>query len=99
MEKISKTISILIFTILLLVVGTVIWSFFDPYAQVLLLPLGFLSVYYLLLFSFVKLIGSKTSKPWKYLILFMIIVPLLSFAYGYNTFIRFSITVLNTFTE
>ncbi|WP_177761679.1 hypothetical protein [Flavobacterium sp. I3-2] len=99
MEKISKTISILIFTILLLVVGTVIWSFFDPYAQVLLLPLGFLSVYYLLLFSFVKLLSGKTSKPWKYLILFMIIVPLLSFAYGYNTFIRFSITVLNTFTE
>lgn len=99
MEKISKTISILIFTILLLVVGTVIWSFFDPYAQVLLLPLGFLSVYYLLLFSFVKLIGQKTSKAWKYLIIIMIVVPLLSFAYGYNTFIRFSITVLNTFTE
>ena len=99
MEKISKTISILIFTILLLVVGVVIWSFFDPYAQVLLLPLGFLSLYYLLLFSFVKLIGAKTSKPWRYLILFMIVVPLLSFAYGYNTFIRFSITLLNAFTE
>ena len=96
MEKISKTISILIFTILLLVVGVVIWSFFDPYAQVLLLPLGFLSLYYLLLFSFLKLIGNKTSKLWRYLILFMVVVPLLSFAYGYNTFIRFSIEVLNS---
>jgi len=99
MEKISKTISILIFTILLVIAGAVIWSFFNPYAQVLLLPLGFLSVYYLLLYSFVKLIGNKTSKPWKYLILFMIVFPLLSFAYGYNTFIRFSITLLNAFTE
>lgn len=98
MEKISKIISILLFTILLIIIGTVVWSFFNPFAQVLLLPLAILSVYYLLLFSFVKLINHKTFKPWKYLIIFMVVVPILSVAYGYDAFIRFSITVLNFFT-
>jgi len=99
MEKITKIISILIFTILILIVGTVIWSFFNPYAQILLLPLGLLSVYFLLLISFTKLLKTKDTKFWKYLILVMIVIPIIAFAFGYETFIRFSTLIIEQFSR
>lgn len=95
MEKITKILSILIFTILLLIIGNVIWAYFNPYAKVMLIPLAFLSVYYLLLFLFTKLINNQKSKFFNYLVVAMIVVPLISLSYGYNAFIKFSITLLN----
>lgn len=97
MNKLLKLIQALIFTILIVIIGVFIWQFFNAYAQLLLLPLGILSVYYLLIYTFVKLLPQNTSKTWYYTGLIFIIIPLVAFSLAYDKIIDFSYNILNSF--
>ena len=99
MQKLLKTLSIFIFTILLLIIGSVIWSFFNSYARVMLIPLGILSIYYLLLYSFIKLLNLKNTQGFYYVGLALILLPLLCVAAAYEEFISFSVQILNYFSR
>jgi len=96
MQKVNKILSILIFTILIIIIGTFIWSFFNQEAAYALIPLGILSIYYGLLFGFSKLINAK-SRYFEYLMIFLIVVPLISVSYSYNRFVSFTIDLLTYF--
>ncbi|WP_448606172.1 hypothetical protein [Paenimyroides ceti] len=98
MQKLIKILSILIFTILIVIIGVFIWSFFNPYAQVLLIPLGILSIYYAFLFGFCKLVNSN-SRYFEYIMIFLIVIPLISVSYSYDRFVTLSIDMLNYFTH
>ncbi|HUH25441.1 MAG TPA: hypothetical protein VLY87_02350, partial [Flavobacterium sp.] len=91
MNKLLKITQILIFTVLLLIIGVFIWQFFNAYASLMLFPLGFLSIYYLLLYSFVKLLQNQTSKMWFYIGIVFIIVPLIAFSVAYQQILEFSL--------
>src|SRR5690554_7383156 len=62
MNKLLKIIQVLVFTVLLLIIGVFVWQFFNAYARLLLLPLGVLSIYYLLIYSFARLIDRKSTR-------------------------------------
>jgi|SRR5690606_19030600 len=95
MQKSKKLLSILLFTILILIVGVLVWSFFNPYARAMLIPLGMLSVYYLLIYGFVSLTGKSDSRIYYYFILVLIVIPLITLGLAYDRFINFSISLLN----
>lgn len=97
MKKLLKITQILIFSILILLIIVFIWQFFNAYATLLLLPLGFLSMYYLLIHFFVRLMQQKKSKIWLYIGLFFIIVPLIAFSIAYKPILEFSYSILQTF--
>lgn len=97
MQKLNKLLSALLFTILLLIIGSVIWSFFNPYVRVVLIPLGVLSIYYLLLVGFTKLVGVNDSKLFFYTGIVLIILPLLAVGMAYDRFIAFSASIVNHF--
>lgn len=99
MQKSKKLLAILLFTILLLIIGILIWSFFNPYARVMLVPLGMLSIYYLLVYTFVNLTGEVNTKIFYYFILVLIILPLLTLGLAYDRFIAFSVSLLNYFQQ
>ncbi|HLV46766.1 MAG TPA: hypothetical protein VKY32_06970 [Flavobacterium sp.] len=94
MQKSKKLLSILLFTVLILIVGVLIWSFFNPYARAMLIPLGMLSIYYLLIFGFVSLTGKSDSRTYYYFILVLAIIPLLTLGIAYDRFIDFSVSLL-----
>ena len=95
MQKSKKLLSILLFSILILIVGVLIWSFFNPYARAMLIPLGMLSVYYLLIYGFVSLTGKSDSRIYYYFILVLIVIPLITLGLAYDRFIDFSVSLLN----
>ncbi|WP_277632140.1 hypothetical protein [Avrilella dinanensis] len=95
MQKSKKLLAVLLFTILILIVGVLIWSFFNPYARVMLIPLGMLSLYYLLIYGFVSLTSQSESRMYYYFILVLIIIPLLTLGLAYDRFIAFSVSLLN----
>lgn len=95
MQKSKKLLAVLLFTILILIVGVLIWSFFNPYARVMLIPLGMLSLYYLLIYGFVSLTNQFESRMYYYFILVLIIIPLLTLGLAYDRFIDFSVSLLN----
>ncbi|PJR03301.1 hypothetical protein [Avrilella dinanensis] len=95
MQKSKKLLAVLLFTILILIVGVLIWSFFNPYARVMLIPLGMLSLYYLLIYGFVSLTNQSESRMYYYFILVLIIIPLLTLGLAYDRFIAFSVSLLN----
>lgn len=99
MQKSKKLLAILLFTILLLIIGILVWSFFNPYARVMLVPLGMLSIYYLLVYTFVNLTGEVNTKMFYYFILVLIILPLLALGLAYDRFIAFSVSLLNYFQQ
>lgn len=99
MQKSKKLLAILLFTILLLIIGILVWSFFNPYARVMLVPLGMLSIYYLLVYTFVNLTGEVNTKIFHYFILVLIILPLLALGLAYDRFIAFSVSLLNYFQQ
>jgi len=99
MQKSKKLLAILLFTILLLIIGILVWSFFNPYARVMLVPLGMLSIYYLLVYTFVNLTGEVNTKIFYYFILVLIILPLLTLGLAYDRFIAFSVSLLNYFQQ
>lgn len=99
MQKSKKLLAILLFTILLLIIGILVWSFFNPYARVMLVPLGMLSIYYLLVYTFVNLTGEVNTKIFYYFILVLIILPLLALGMAYDRFIAFSVSLLNYFQQ
>ena len=95
MHKTKKLLAILMFTILILIIGTLIWSFFNPHARAMLIPLGILSIYYLLIYGFTTLTGTSGSKFQYYFTLSLVILPLLALGLAYDRFIAFSVTLLN----
>lgn len=97
MKQLNKLLTILIFSILLLIIGVVIWSFFDPYARVMLVPLGILNIYYFLLFSFIKLKSLQEVRWAKTLGWILIALPLVALALAYDRFIYFSADLINYF--
>lgn len=99
MQKSKKLLAIFLFTILLLIIGILVWSFFNPYARVMLVPLGMLSIYYLLVYTFVNLTGEVNTKIFYYFILVLIILPLLALGLAYDRFIAFSVSLLNYFQQ
>jgi len=99
MNRLLKIIQVLIFTILLLVVGVFIWQFFNPYAQLLLLPLGILSIYYLLMYAFAKLLQQHNSKIWLYIGVVFIVIPLIAFSTAYRPIMEFSLNIINALTN
>jgi len=96
MNKLLKPTQILVFTILILILATFVWQFFNPFAKLLFLPLGILSIYYLLLNVFVKLYQQKTSNMWFYVGLFFITIPLLAFLVAYKQIMEFSFNIVNS---
>ncbi|HLW63504.1 MAG TPA: hypothetical protein VKY33_08915 [Flavobacterium sp.] len=98
MNKLLKIAQILVFTVLLLIVGVFIWQFFNAYAQLLFIPLGLLSIYYLLIYSFVRLLQHQTSKIWFYIGIVFIIIPLIAFSTAYRPIMEFSLNIINMLT-
>lgn len=96
MNQLLKIIQIAIFTVLLLIIGVFVWQFFNPYAQLLLLPLGVLSIYYLLIYLFAKLLQHRQSKIWLYTGIVFIIMPLISFSLAYRPVMEFSLSILQS---
>ncbi len=94
MNRLLKIIQILIFTVFVLIVGVFVWQFFDPYAQLLFLPLGILSIYYLLIYSFCRLMLQQTAKIWFYVGIVFIIVPLIAFSVAYRPILELSLNIL-----
>src|SRR5690554_86349 len=99
MNKLLKIAQILVFTVLLLIVGVFIWQFFNAYAQLLFIPLGLLSIYYLLIYSFARLLQHQTSKIWFYIGIVFIIIPLIAFSTAYQPIMEFSLNFLNMLTD
>lgn len=99
MNKLLKIAQVLIFTVLLLTIGVFIWQFFNPYARLMLIPLGILSIYYLLIYSFARLLQHQTSKMWMYVGILFIIIPLIAFSMAYQQIMEFSMQILNSFTN
>lgn len=97
MNKLIKLTQALIFTILIVIIGVFIWQFFNAYAKLLLLPLGILSIYYLLIYAFVKLLSPNSNKLFFYVGVVFIIIPLIAFSIAYNNIIEFSYNILNSF--
>lgn len=95
MNKFLKIAQVLVFTVLLLIVGVFIWQFFNPYAQLLFIPLGLLSIYYLLIYSFARLLQHQTSKIWFYIGIVFIIIPLIAFSAAYRPIMEFSLNIIN----
>ena len=98
MNKLLKIAQILVFTVPLLIVGVFIWQFFNAYAQLLFIPLGLLSIYYLLIYSFVRLLQHQTSKIWFYIGIVFIIIPLIAFSTAYRPIMEFSLNIINMLT-
>lgn len=96
MNKLLKITQTLVFTVLILLIIVFIWQFFNDYAKLLFIPLGFLSIYYLLLYLFVKLLPQNHSKAWFYVGLFFMIIPLLAFSMAYKPVLEFSYNILQT---
>lgn len=94
MNQLVKITQILIFTVLLLIIGVFIWQFFNPYAQLLLIPLAILNIYYLLIYAFAKLLHHRQSKIWFYAGILFIIIPLLSFSLAYKPIMEFSLRII-----
>ncbi|HLV51581.1 MAG TPA: hypothetical protein VKY44_06460 [Flavobacterium sp.] len=95
MNKLLKIAQVLVFTVLLLIVGVFIWQFFNAYAQLLFIPLGLLSIYYLLIYSFARLLQHQTSKIWFYIGIVFIIIPLIAFSTAYRPIMEFSLNIIN----
>lgn len=98
MNKLLKIAQVLVFTVLLLIVGVFIWQFFNAYAQLLFIPLGLLSIYYLLIYSFARLLQHQTSKIWFYIGIVFIIIPLIAFSTAYRPIMEFSLNIINMLT-
>ena len=99
MNKLLKITQTLIFTILILLVIVFIWQFFNAYAQLLFLPLGVLSIYYLLIYLFAKLLQQQQSKMWFYVGIIFIIIPLIAFSLAYKPVLEFSYNVLQSLSN
>ncbi|HLW40847.1 MAG TPA: hypothetical protein VKY82_00595 [Flavobacterium sp.] len=99
MNKLLKIIQVLVFTVLLLIIGVFVWQFFNAYARLLLLPLGVLSIYYLLIYSFARLMQHNTSKIWFYIGIVFIIIPLIAFSTAYQPIMEISLNFLNMLTD
>ena len=99
MNKLLKITQILIFTILILLIIVFIWQFFNDYAKLMFIPLGFLSIYYLLLHLFAKLVQHKQSKAGFYAGVVFIIVPLLAFSLAYKPVLEFSYHILQSISN
>lgn len=97
MTKLIKIAQVFVFTILLLIIGAFIWQFFDAFAQLLFLPLGILSIYYLLIYSFAKLMQHKTAKIWFYVGIVLLVLPLVAFSLAYKPILEFSYYTLQSF--
>lgn len=97
MNKLLKIAQVFIFTILILIIAVFIWQFFDPFAQLLFIPLGILSVYYLLIYLFAKLLQQNQSKIWFYVGIVFMIIPLLAFSLAYKPMLEFSYNILQIF--
>lgn len=94
MNKLLKITQTLIFSVLILLIAVFVWQFFNDYAKLLFIPLGFLSIYYLLIYLFVKLQQHNDSKIWFYGGIFFIIVPLFAFSVAYKPVMEFSFNIL-----
>ena len=99
MNKLLKITQTLIFTILILLVIVFIWQFFNNYAQLLFLPLGVLSIYYLLIYLFAKLLQRQQSKMWFYVGIIFIIIPLIAFLLAYKPVLEFSYNILQSLSN
>ncbi|WLD23987.1 hypothetical protein NU10_00940 [Flavobacterium dauae] len=99
MNKLLKITQTLIFTILILLVIVFIWQFFNNYAQLLFLPLGVLSIYYLLIYLFAKLLQRQQSKMWFYVGIIFIIIPLIAFSLAYKPVLEFSYNILQSLSN
>lgn len=99
MNKLIKITQTLLFTVLIIVITVFIWQFFNSYAQLFLMPLGILSVYYLLIYFFAKLLAQSTSKIWLYVGLVFIIMPLVAFWVAYKPILDISYQVLQIFAN
>lgn len=99
MNKLLKITQTLIFTILILLVIVFIWQFFNNYAQLLFLPLGVLSIYYLLIYLFAKLLQQQQSKMWFYVGIIFIIIPLIAFSLAYKPVLEFSYNILQSLSN
>lgn len=96
MNKLLKIAQVFVFTILILLIAVFIWQFFDAYAKLLFIPLGFLSIYYLLIYLFAKLLQQNQSKVWFYVGIFFMIIPLLAFSMAYKPILEFSYSILES---
>ncbi len=99
MNKLLKIAQTLIFTILILLVIVFIWQFFNNYAQLLFLPLGVLSIYYLLIYLFARLLQQQQSKMWFYVGIIFIIIPLIAFSVAYQPVLEFSYNILQSLSN
>lgn len=99
MNKLIKITQILLFTILIVLIAVLIGQFFNSYAQLFFVPLGILSVYYLLIYFFAKLLAHSTSKIWLYVGLVFIIMPLVAFWVAYKPVLDLSYQVLQIFAN
>ncbi len=95
MNKLLKIAQVFVFTILILLIAVFIWQFFDAYAKLLFIPLGVLSIYYLLIYLFAKLLQQNQSI-WFYVGIVFIIIPLLAFSLAYKPVLEFSYNILQT---
>lgn len=96
MNKLLKIAQVFVFTILILLIAVFIWQFFDAYAKLLFIPLGVLSIYYLLIYLFAKLLPQNQSKVWFYVGIFFMIIPLLAFSMAYKPILEFSYSILES---
>ena len=99
MDKVIKIARVLIFTVLLLIIGVFVWQFFNPYARLMLIPLGVLNIYYLLIYSFAWLLQRQTSKIWRYVGIVLVVLPLIAFSMAYNSVLEFSYNILQTLSS
>lgn len=99
MDKVIKIARVLIFTVLLLIIGVFVWQFFDPYARLMLIPLGVLNIYYLLIYCFAWLLQRQTSKIWLYAGIVLVVLPLIAFSVANKQIMDFSLNVFTAFTR
>jgi len=99
MNKSQKFLSVLQFGVLLLIVATLVWSFFNPYAMVALVPLGLISVYYILWYLMVRLVPFLQTKRGYYIVVFAAVFPLITMATASKSVINYSIQFINLITH
>lgn len=95
MSKSQKLLSVLQFAILLMVLASFVWSFFNPYASIAYIPLIIISIYYLLWYLFIKMVPFFNTNKGYYFVLAFVILPILVFMMNKEVIVNLSIHLLN----
>lgn len=95
MNKSQKLLSVLQFALLLMIVAALVWSLFNPYATVALIPLVVVSIYYLLWYIFTKMVPFFDTKNGYYVVVAAVILPIITLALASDDVVKYSIQMLN----